>query len=402
MVSSRGGAEIQGYVAPGFEVVRQAFHENFLLRGDRGAAFAAMRAGEVVVDLWGGLADRTRPWTRDTILNIFSGTKALVAGCVLKLIESGQLGLDEPVCRYWPEFAQGGKERVLVRHVMSHGTGVPGVSERLSLDTLLDYEAVEGLLAGQALSNDPSAFNCYHPFTIGWLCGALVRRTDGRSLGRYFHEEFARPLALDTWIGLPAEHEPRVGAVHIAPDWPAWGANLTEAQSADPVRRSIWENPPMFVEPMVWNQRRVHAAEVGGAGAISSARSMARYLQCLALEGELDGVRVLRPETIRLGRTQTSAFVDPYLNEPMAFGVGLLVQSRLKVLGQDPAAFGHTGAGGSVHGAWPSSRTSFSYVMNELRNDPDWTRARPLLASLETAIARLGGGPVASINRYDQ
>jgi len=132
----------------------------------------------------------------------------------------------------------------------------------------------------------------------------------------------------------------------------------------------------------------VRAAEVAGAGAISSARSMARYLQCLVLGGELDGVRVLRPETINLGRTLISAFVDPYLNEPMAFGVGLLVQSRLKVLGEDPAAFGHTGAGGSVHGAWPSSRTSFSYVMNELRNDPGWTRSRPLLASLEAAIPR--------------
>jgi CubicO group peptidase (beta-lactamase class C family) len=386
--SSHAAAEIQGYIAPGFEPVRRAFHENFLLRADRGAAFAVMHEGEVVVDIWGGFADRHRPWAQNTILNIFSGTKALVAGCVLKLIEAGQLALDEPVCRYWPEFARGGKERVLVRHVLSHGTGVPGVSARLSLETLLDYEAVEGLLAEQALSNDPCAFNCYHPFTIGWLCGALVRRTDGRSLGRYFQEEFAKPLALDTWIGLPAEHEPRVGIVRIASDWPAWGANLTEAQTADPLRRSIWENPPMFDVPIAWNERRVRAAEVAGAGAISSARSMARYLQCLVLGGELDGVRVLRPETINLGRTLISAFVDPYLNEPMAFGVGLLVQSRLKVLGEDPAAFGHTGAGGSVHGAWPSSRTSFSYVMNELRNDPGWTRSRPLLASLEAAIPR--------------
>lgn len=389
MESSRA-AEVQGYIAPGFEPVGQAFRDNFALRADRGAAFAVWHQGAVAVDIWGGSADRSdRPWQRDTLINIFSGTKALVAGCVLKLIEAGRLSLDAPVARYWPEFAQGGKERVLVRHVVSHGTGVPGVSSPLSVETLLDYEAVEGLLAAQSLSKDPHAFNCYHPFTIGWLCGALVRRTDGRSLGRYFREEFATPLGLDTWIGLPAEHEPRVGTVYIAQDWPAWGAHLTEAQSADPVRRSIWENPPLFEEPMVWNERRVRAAEIGGAGAISTARSMARYLHCLVRGGELEGVRVLRPETLQLGRTLLSAFVDPYVNEPMAFGVGLLVQSRLGVLGRDPGAFGHTGAGGSVHGAWPSTQTSFSYVMNELRNDSEWTRTRPLLASLDAALGGL-------------
>lgn len=379
---------IYGRVQPGFEVVKQAFEQNFELWADRGAAFAAMQNGVLVVDLWGGVASDECPWAEDTILNIFSGTKALVAGCILKLVETGRLSLDEPVCRYWPEFAQGGKGRVLVRHVLSHGAGVPGVTAELSLDTLLDYETVEELLAAQPLASDPYAFNCYHAFTIGWLCGALVRRIDGRSLGRFFHEEFANPLALDTWIGLPVECEARVGIVRLAKDYPDWDANLTEAQASDPTRRSIWGNPPLFSEPLIWNQRRVRAAEIGGAGAISSARSMARYLQCLVLGGELDGVRVLRPQTIELGRTQISAFVDPFLNERMAFGAGFLVQSQLQVLGQDPGAFGHTGAGGSVHGAWPAHHASFSYVMNELRADPHWTRTRPLLAALEQAFAR--------------
>src|SRR5690606_34395118 len=160
-------------------------------RADVGAAFAAVQDGRLVVDLWGGLAAPGRPWQRDTLQVIYSGTKGLMAACVLKLIERGQLALDDRIVRYWPEFGRHGKQTIRLRHVVSHGAGLPGIATPLVAADWADYEKMEALLAEQPFAADPDAFHCYHALTIGWLLGALVRRIDGRTLGRFFDEEFA-------------------------------------------------------------------------------------------------------------------------------------------------------------------------------------------------------------------
>jgi CubicO group peptidase (beta-lactamase class C family) len=378
-----GRVAAQGYVAPGFEPVAAEFERNFTKRADIGAAFAAVHEGRMVVDIWGGEAAPGRPWQQDTLQVIYSGTKGLMAACILKLVERGEIGLDDRVARYWPEFAQHGKSTVRVRHVVSHGAGLPGVTMPLSEADLADYEKMEMLLAAQPLASDPDAFHAYHALTIGWLVGALIRRIDGRTLGRFFDDEVAGPLGLDAWIGLPEALEPRVGRMRLGEGM----GPLTDEQLADPVLKSIWGNPPLFPsDDMAWNSRQFHAAEIGGAGGIADARSMARFYGCMALGGTLDGVTVLAPETIALGRSELSRFMDPYIAEAMAFGTIWALQTPQGRFGPSPDAFGHSGAGGSIHGAWPTERTGFSYTMNEMRADPADARSRHVLKRLHEVV----------------
>ena len=380
---------VEGTAAAGFEAVVAAFQGNLTERGDLGAAFAVYVDGQPVVDVWGGMADRAagRPWRQDTIAGIFSGTKGLVATCVLMLIERGALALDAPVCRYWPEFAAAGKEGILVRHVVSHEAGLPGLTTPVTCEEAGDDVRMAQLLAAQPALHPPGAGLYYHALTFGWLCGELVRRVDGRSVGRFFAEEVAVPLGLDAWIGLPADQEPRVALLERGE---GFGAQPREQSGpdADPVAWSIWSNPPRFSsDPLPVNTRAWRAAEIPGSSGVAAAASLARLYGCLARGGELDGVRLLTSATLERGRTRLSYGVEPYLGEPMAFGIGYGLQTEAHPFGPVAEAFGHNGAGGSVHGAWPELRTGFSYVSTTLQDlqGPD-PRPLVLLTALHDAL----------------
>jgi CubicO group peptidase (beta-lactamase class C family) len=352
------GVDVDGFVAPGFQLVREEFERNFAERGELGAAFAVYRDGEPVVDLWGGVADRAsgRPWTADTIQLIFSGSKGLVAVCVLMLIERGLLDLEMPVARYWPEFAQAGKERVLVRDVMGHTARLPGLATPVSWQEATDDVRMAQLLAAQRQSDDPRAASAYHAITFGWLAGELVRRVDGRSVGRFFAEEVAQPLELELWIGLPEGQEPRVATLEPAP---SWDATMAAVCDEDPLLRSVFANPPRFGPgPLPANERAWRAAEVPASNAVGTARSIARLYGCLD--------RLLRPETLALGRVPLNRGPDLLRGCPMSWGVGFALQTPLHDLGPPPDAFGAGGAGGSSHGCWPSQRVGFSYALNLL------------------------------------
>ena len=375
---------ISGRVAEGFEPVAVEFERNFTERRDVGAAFAAVHRGRKVVDLWGGMAAPGIPWKEDTLQVIYSGTKGLMASCMLILIERGLIDIDAPVAKYWPQFGANGKERIRVRHVVSHRAGLPGIVFPLTSADIPDYEKMEGLLAAQAPSTDPEAYHSYHALTIGWLCGAIIRRVDGRTLGRFFADEVASPLKLEAWIGLSESEEHRVGKMELDPESP-WSDEPPE----DATHRTIWGNPLLFptYEDLAWNSRAYHAAEIGGAGGIATARAMARYYCCIAQGGELDGIRILKPETIAEGLKLRSKFYDPFVVEPMAYGTVFAVQTEQGRFGPALDAFGHSGAGGSIHGGWPSSGTGFSYTMNQMRIDPDDVRSRHVLKALHEVIA---------------
>jgi CubicO group peptidase (beta-lactamase class C family) len=373
--------EPNGYAAPGFRPVAEEFSRNFTMRGDLGASFAVVRDGEPVVDLWGGVADRAtaRPWAADTLQILFSGTKGLVAACVLLLMERGQLTLESPVARYWPEFAAAGKSGVLVRDIVSHAVGLPGLDVPVTWREATDPRRMAALLARQPRSADPRATRTYHAVTFGWLCGEVVRRVDGRGIGQFFAEEIARPLDLELWIGLPAELEPRMSTVELAPAW----ASATDARLAlDPLRRAVGNPPRYQPESFPWNEPAWHAAEVPSSNGIGTARSVARFYARLG--------QLLSPATLRLGTTVLSRRYDPLLERPTAFGVGFQLQTDALTLGPVPDAFGHGGAGGSVHGRWPRQRLGFSYAMNLLRDDPGDTRAASLLTALHGCVAREG------------
>ncbi|MGV3548921.1 serine hydrolase domain-containing protein [Rhizobium sp.] len=378
---------ISGYVVEGFESVAREFERNFTERGDVGAAFAAYHKGRKVVDLWGGMAAPGRPWNEDTLQVVYSGTKGLMASCVLILIERGLIDIDAPVAKYWPEFAANGKEKIRIRHVVSHRAGLPGIVFPLESTDIADYEKMETLLAAQAPSTDPEAYHSYHALTIGWLCGALIRRVDGRTLGKFFAEEVAGPLGLEAWIGLPESEEHRVGKMELDP-----ASGFSDDLPDDATHRTIWANPVLFPtsRELAWNSRAYHAAEIGGAGGIATARAMARYYACMANGGELDGVRILKPETIAAGLKLRSKFYDPYVVEPMAYGTVFAVQTEQGRFGPAPDAFGHSGAGGSIHGGWPSTGTGFSYTMNQMRIDPEDARSRYVLQALHEVVTDAG------------
>jgi CubicO group peptidase (beta-lactamase class C family) len=380
--------QVGGFVAPGLEGVADEFARNFAEREDVGAAFAAVRDGELVVDVWGGTADRAsgRPWEEDTLQLIFSGTKGLVAVCMLMLLERGGLELDAPVSRYWPEF---GKEPVRVQDVVSHTARLPGIDAPVGVDDYPAFARMVALLEAQEPSADPRAAFCYHALTYGWLCGELVRRVDGRTIGRFFADEIAGPLGLELWIGLPEEHEARVSTLELNERWPTQPHLTAQRHAEDPLTRSIWGNPPTFERATFpWNRRDYHAAEIPGANAIGTARSVARLYGCLARGGALDRVQLLSEETVLLGRTELAGGWEHVMDTQASFGVGFQLQTEELPFGPPADAFGHGGAGGSRHGGWPALRVGFSYAMNSMRDDEeDAGRAVSLFRALHEGIA---------------
>jgi CubicO group peptidase (beta-lactamase class C family) len=312
---------------------------------------------------------------------IFSGTKGLVAICLLMLVERGRLDLDAPVARYWPEFAARGKEAILVSDVVSHRAALPAVERPLEVADLLDGRALAEALASQAPLAAAGTGPCYHPLTFGWLCGELVRRVDGRTIGRFFAEEVAAPLDLDVWIGLPAVVEDRVARLLAGPGWGSAPHLRPERLAREPELRAVWANPPVLTDAwQAWNRRDFHAAEIPAANGIGAARSLARLYGRLATGGV-----PLSQATVALGARPRSSGIDPLMGTPVAFGAGFEVQTELAPFGAPADAFGHGGAGGGVHGAWPALGTGFSFVMNELRDEETDTRARDLLAALHEA-----------------
>src|ERR1700761_8034238 len=202
-------ADIQGSYDELFTAVPTVL-AGLLKQGDAGGSAAVFVDGEPVVDVWGGFAEggRTSPWQRDTITNVWSVTKTMTALCALLLADRGQLDLDAPACRYWPEFAAAGKDRVLVRHLLAHTAGLPGWDGPVA--DLYDWTAATGRLAAQSPQWEPGRAAGYHSLTQGFLVGEVIRRITGQSVGEYFAAEVAGPLGADFHIGLPAEDDQRV------------------------------------------------------------------------------------------------------------------------------------------------------------------------------------------------
>jgi CubicO group peptidase (beta-lactamase class C family) len=378
-----------GWIRHGYEEVADEFDRVAASDNRAGAAFAAVVDGELVADLWGGHADSGagEAWARDTLVSILSGTKGMVASCLLILLDDGRLALDVPVCDYWPEFAANGKEAVTVRHVVSHQAGLPGLVTPISNDEAVDQIRIAGLLADQAPVSQPGTEVRYHAMTFGWLCGELVRRVDGRSVGQFFRDEIGEPLALEAWIGLPGRLEPRVATLQPGPGWASPAPGEDRSRSRGSVSWSIWDNPPRYnTASLPWNESRWRLAEIPGSGGIASARALAVLYGMLAGGGAIGGVRVLSDEAVARGQTCLARGWDADLQAEVAFGVGFQLQTATMPFGRETSAFGHSGAGGSVHGGWPALRTGFSYAMNQLRDNDSDRRAGAILDALHRAV----------------
>ena len=388
---------IDGTVAPGYENVRDAFRDNFTHLGEKGAACAAYVDGRKVVDLWGGEADHTtgRPWTQDTLSLIWSATKGAVGTLVNLLAARGQVDLDAPVARYWPEFASNGKGDITVRMVLDHQAGLPVIEGCTSFDQLLAVDPVAERLAGQAPVWEPGTTHGYHAFTYGFLLGEVVRRATGRRLGRAFAEDVAGPLGLDFWIGLPPEHEHRVARLISAPvgavvdELPAAARPYAAAFSrafADPTSLANRALRPMGTgfgnETM--NDPRAHQAEWGFGGGICDARSLARmYAACVS---EVDGIRLLSPSVLADATAEQGHRPDEVIIYPTRWASGYMLPSEIEpYLG--PGSFAFTGAGGHIGLGDADRRVGFAYTMTamfgNLTGDP---RPRAVLDALEGCL----------------
>jgi CubicO group peptidase (beta-lactamase class C family) len=302
------------------------------------------------------------------------------------LADAGRLDLDAPVADYWPEFAQAGKDAITVSDLLSHQAGLAWVDDELTLEQVLASDPLVEALARQAPIWEPRSAHGYHAVTYGTLVGEVVRRVDGRSLGTFFADEVAAPLALDFFIGLPEEHEPRVAMLVGNLGSIGGGDGALGGPDMDPDTRAALEalvGPTSMLGRAlsvngalgrfddipapagnVFNSREVHAAEIPAAGGITDARSLARmYAACI---GEVDGVRLLTEARMRDAATQRT--VGPnivILNLDLQFGLGYFVRSSLINLG-GPASFGHAGAGGSLGWADPDAELACGYVMNRM------------------------------------
>ncbi|MFI1017474.1 serine hydrolase domain-containing protein [Streptomyces sp. NPDC020965] len=385
--------DVQGTVAAGFEPVADAFIRNFEQRGERGAAVAVYRDGRKVVDLWAGTrdVDGSDPWAVDTAQTVRSVTKGVAAAVVLLLHQRGQIDLDAPVGTYWPEFKAAGKERVLVRHLLTHRAGLPALDRPLTPAEAIDGVSGPAAVAAQRPAWEPGTDHGYHAQTYSWLIGELVRRVTGRTIGRWVAEEIARPLGLDFWIGLPADEAHRVGRIGPVEEPPSATAGLTLRPKRavsdayrDPgslTRRSFGAIDPLPDE----NDPGYRAAELPASGGISTARALARFYA--ATIGQVDGgPRLFAPATLTLARTEESAGPDRVLVVPTRYGLGFMLHGPAAPL-LGPGSFGHPGRGGSLGFADPGSGVALGYVTNGLRKgvtaDP---RGQALIRAVRSAL----------------
>lgn len=376
---------VQGSVAPGLEPVRDAFAANFGRTGDYaevGAALCVYRSGEKVIDLWGGFADaaRTRPWTADTLVNVWSTTKTATAVAVARLVDQGLIAYEQSVADIWQEFAAAGKAAVTIAQVMSHQAGLPGFVEPTTLDDFYDWELVTARLAAQAPVFAPGTLNSYHSGTYGFLAGEIVRRASGKSLGTLLREDITGPLGADLHVGLPVSEEARVAEL-LAAEHPA---EVPLDQLPLPVRLGL-SNPEQ--DPARANTRAWRAAELPAMNGQASARGVARLCAALAEGGALDGVRVLSPQTLAAMTAVVADRKDLLLGFNPQWGMGV-AHNLIGVYGPNPRTFGHSGWGGSFGCADPDARVAIGYVCNhmgpELVGDP---RGKALADAVFAALA---------------
>ena len=314
--------------------------------------------GRAVVDIWGGTY---RP---ETLQMVMSSTKGVVAVAAHMLAQEGRLDFDAPVTRYWPEFAAEGKGDMPVRWLFSHRAGLAAIDRALTIDDVYAWRPVAEALAAQRPLWEPNTGHGYHVGTYGWLAGEVIRRVTGDSVGAFVAERIRTTLGLDLWIGLPEREEARVAPIIAPPPPPAGtGPDVFAARMSDPTTLlyRAFANPPLPVS--VFNERAFRAAEVPAANGITNARSLARvYAACI---GDVDGVRLLRPETLAAATSVQSAGEDLVLGYETRYATGFQLSFPFRPMAGD-GSFGHYGMGGSVGFAHPGRGIAFAYVMDQM------------------------------------
>lgn len=360
-----------------------------------GMVFSVCRAGEPIIELRAGLAGQhgdtsARVWDERTLAVFFSGTKGLVATIAAKASGEGLLDVDAPVAHYWPEFAAAGKETVTVAQVLSHTVGLPYVDPDPSLDAnnrprtdeeqwaFLDSRRMADILAQQAPLWEPGTRVAYHAVTYGYLMSEIILRATGRSVAHWLHEDLAQPCGLDLHLGLPAEDEDRVAPIIQAP-----GYSISTYLKDDPKRRAVIDRmyASLLAPTLPMNTRAFHAAEISAGGGMGTAAAMAKLYSLLVTPGRLGG-GIVAPEAMERALQTRSEGLDVLNDRPLRFGLGFELADPIGTYGPVDEAFGHSGAGGSLHGAWLNEGLGFSFLTNEMLTENVDRRAKDLLRAL--------------------
>lgn len=356
-------AQIDGTYDPKFKRVHDAFAEQLDSGEELGASISVSIDGAPVVDIWGGHADtdRTRPWEQDTVTNVWSSTKTVMSLAAMMLVDRGQLDPYEPVATYWPEFAANGKEKIEVRHLMSHTSGVSGWDQPFAVADMYDQPAASARLAAQAPWWEPGTASGYHALNQGHLVGEVIRRVSGKTLKEFVRDEIAGPLGADFQIGLATTDYGRVANVVAPPPLPIDFAAL-DPQS---VVVKTFTGPPADATDS-WSDGW-RGADIGAANGHGNARALARIHSAVVNGGELDGVRLLSPDTIDLVFDQQSDGVDLVLGVHLRFGIGwcLPVPETVPYIPEGRVFF-WGGWGGSLAINDLDRRMVISYVMNKM------------------------------------
>ena len=368
--------EIHGYCDPRFAPMRQAFTANFEQGLELGASLALTWQGASVVDLWAGWADRaqTRPWEENTLVPVASTTKVAMTISMLLLLDRGLIELDAPIARYWPEFAQGGKDQVTIRDALTHQAGVPGFAEPVSFEQLCDWDYITARIAAEPHWYGGERRITYHNQTYGFPLGEVLRRVDGRKPAQFFREEIAGPLDCDFHMALtdPAEMA-RLAELRppLPGDLPPAGSLLSKlVTSVSQGDRGSW---------------LARSSDVPAGNGVANGRAIARLTSIMAMQGTLNGRTWLSADLARASATQQAYGQCPYLDW-VAFGLGFGLSSDAFAY-PSPTTYGWGGFGGSWALMDPATGVSLGYAPS---NFSIWGyRVDPRLARIGEALSQV-------------
>ncbi len=361
---------VSGACDPSFAEVREAFEENFAERGEVGAAVCVIVDGRIVVDLVGGWADETgtRPWQADTLVDVYSVGKPIVALLLLQLVDAGLVGLDDTVGSVWPEFATGGKSEATVRQALCHRAGVPAIREPLTNRDLWDWERMASALASTEAWWEPGTRHAYHTNTYGHLVGEIVRRVGGGSCGERLRA-VVEPLGADVRFGVPVAEQSRCADVIWAGGVPPEHLDFSALHGDELMINLSYFNPPGYSSLGVVNTTEWRRAEVPSTNGHATAGGVARLYAALLEPG-----RILSSGLLAEAVSPQSEGYCPVLGEEVVFGLGFKPTVPRRPFGPNPGSFGHFGTGGAVGFADPSAGVAFGYVMNHVI--PRWQSSR--------------------------
>ncbi|CAF1433885.1 unnamed protein product [Adineta ricciae] len=366
---------IHGYVAPGWEIVRTVFEQNFIDGLDIGASVCVYHRGQCVIDLSGGWKDvqhREEPYTSQTLQLVFSATKGVTAAAIALCVDRGWLDYDEPVAKYWPEFGENGKENITVGELMSHRGGLPCVDEPLTLDDVCNWSRMTSLLAAQKPYWQPGTTHGYHVVTVGFLAGELVRRVDPkhRSFGEFVRDE----LDNEFYVGVPndeieARVAPLIKKIILTPaPLPPMDILTQKALSCS----GAFPMEPPSSTNIVFNKTELHRAQIPAANGITNARTLARIYARLIGDVHENGETkpcFITEKTLTKATTSVTPKDEP---DRILFGVtSNFARGGFHAYGNyfkafTTGVFGHKGMGGSCALAYPPYQLSFAHVCNHL------------------------------------